>query len=63
MHYIEARKLADDVKAVAAADLDTVEAAWKALCGVQHGYSWPIAQDDMRLTRLYRRRKDIQAAT
>lgn len=52
MHYIDARKLADDKAALAGASLDEIKAACDALQLLQSRYSWPIAQDDKRWTRL-----------
>lgn len=52
MHYIDARKLADDKSALARASLEEINAACDALQVLQRSYSWPIAQDDARWTRL-----------
>jgi hypothetical protein len=57
MHYIDARNLADDKAALAAASLEDIKAACDSLQALQNRYSWPIAQDDMRWTRLLAAKK------
>ncbi len=52
MHYIDARRLADDKEALAAASLGQVQEACDALQELQSRYAWPIPQDDPRWTRL-----------
>ncbi len=52
MHYIDARKLADDRLALANASLEEITAACDALQALQSRYSWPISQDEPRWTRL-----------